>query len=91
MTALPDIKSVPITSDTQFVLLACDGVWDVKTSQAAISFAAKNVFDNQFGGKRTTEELIHGMCDLLDSCCAKDLTSSQGLGCDNISAILVEI
>lgn len=28
---------------------------------------------------------------LLDDCCAKDLASSEGLGCDNITAIIVEI
>ena len=32
VTALPDVKTVPITSDTQFIMLACDGVWDVKSS-----------------------------------------------------------
>jgi hypothetical protein len=28
---------------------------------------------------------------LLDDCCAKDLASSEGLGCDNMTAIVVEI
>jgi len=32
VTAMPDVKTVPITTDTQFIILACDGVWDVKTS-----------------------------------------------------------
>lgn len=32
VSALPDVKVVPITADTEFVLLACDGVWDVKES-----------------------------------------------------------
>ena len=33
VTAFPDVRVEPITIDTQFVLLACDGVWDVVTSQ----------------------------------------------------------
>ena len=32
VTAHPDIKTVPITNDTEFVVLACDGIWDVMTS-----------------------------------------------------------
>jgi len=28
---------------------------------------------------------------LLDDCCANDIASSQGLGCDNMTAIIVEI
>jgi serine/threonine protein phosphatase PrpC len=27
---------------------------------------------------------------MLEECCAKDLHTSQGLGCDNMTAILVE-
>lgn len=27
---------------------------------------------------------------MFDECCAKDLQTSQGLGCDNMTAILVE-
>jgi serine/threonine protein phosphatase PrpC len=33
VSAFPDVKIEPITPDTQFVLLACDGIWDVMTSQ----------------------------------------------------------
>lgn len=32
VTAFPDVKTVPITNDTEFILLACDGIWDVMTS-----------------------------------------------------------
>lgn len=38
VTAFPDVKCVQLTSDTEFVLLACDGIWDVMTSQVAINF-----------------------------------------------------
>jgi len=32
VTAFPDVKTMPITNDTEFILLACDGIWDVMTS-----------------------------------------------------------
>ena len=38
VTAYPDVTVETITNDTQFVLLACDGVWDVVTSQEAITY-----------------------------------------------------
>ncbi len=38
VTAYPDIKCLPIQSDCEFILLACDGIWDVKTSQQAIDY-----------------------------------------------------
>lgn len=89
VTALPDIKCVPITTDTEFVLLACDGVWDVKESQEGVTFFHNKVYKNHH--KPTMKQLEQGMEGLLDDCCAKDLTTSEGLGCDNITAIIVEI
>ena len=40
--------------------------------------------------KRTKEDLINGVEAMLEECCAKDLHSSQGLGTDNMTAVLVE-
>ena len=73
------------------MLLACDGIWDVKTSQDAVTYCLKTIYKNNFGSKRTLAELQKGMENLLDDCCAKDLASSEGLGCDNMTAIIVEI
>lgn len=36
-------------------------------------------------------EVIKGMEAMLDHCCAKDIAMSEGLGCDNMTAIIVEI
>ena len=41
--------------------------------------------------KRTLQDLAKGIEAMLDECCAKDLSTSQGLGCDNMTAIIVEI
>ena len=48
VSPFPDVKIVPITADTQFVLLACDGIWDVKTSQEGITHTLKHTFKNNF-------------------------------------------
>jgi protein phosphatase 1G len=29
ITANPDVKSIELTSDDEFLILACDGVWDI--------------------------------------------------------------
>jgi len=73
-------------------LLACDGIWDVKTSQEAIDFMTQKLYKGTFrSNQRTLNELETAMGLLLDDCCARDIASSQGLGCDNMTAIIVEI
>lgn len=41
----PDISKTPITKDTDFIVCACDGIWDCMTSQQVCDFV------NQARGK----------------------------------------
>jgi len=92
VSAFPDVRIEPIDSATQYVLLACDGIWDVKTSQEAISFMMEKLYKGNFAPRqKTMKDMEKSMELLLDDCCASDLASSQGLGCDNMTAIIVEI
>jgi len=38
VTAYPDVKRYTITKDTNFLICACDGIWDCMTSQVAVDF-----------------------------------------------------
>lgn len=77
MTAFPDIKHTPITSDTEFVILACDGIWDVMTSQVALNYLHTQCYGNKVDErqKRPMGDLVKGIEACLDECCAKDLHS----------------
>lgn len=48
MSAFPDVRIEPIDSQTQFVILACDGIWDVKTSQESVDFLMTRLYRNNF-------------------------------------------
>ena len=36
VTAVPDITSKPLHDCIEFIVLACDGIWDCKTSEEVI-------------------------------------------------------
>ena len=38
ITSLPDIKIHEISGKTDFALLACDGIWETKTSQQIVDY-----------------------------------------------------
>jgi serine/threonine protein phosphatase PrpC len=64
------------------------------TSQNAVNFIHKTIYDNSFfteAHKKTIADLRTGLEALLDRCCSKEMSTSQGIGCDNITAILVEL
>eukprot|EP00898_Chlorokybus_atmophyticus_P002400 jgi/Chlat1/3160/Chrsp219S03309 len=80
VTAHPDIKQVQLQDGDEFLLLACDGIWDVMSSQEAVDFVHQRLH------KR--EKLSQIVEEMFNTCIAPD-TGGTGLGCDNMSAVLV--
>ena len=77
VTACPDIKVVPLTADCEFVLLACDGLWDCMTSEEAIAYCHKNIYKDDFQkGKLSEADMIKGTEAIVDASCAEDIGTS---------------
>ena len=38
VSSFPDIKKVPYGPEQDFIIIACDGIWDCFTNEAAIKF-----------------------------------------------------
>ncbi|XP_022214147.2 probable protein phosphatase 2C T23F11.1 isoform X2 [Drosophila obscura] len=80
VTAYPDVEVADLTEDWEFVVLACDGIWDVMSNQEVADFVRTRI------GSGMSPECI---CEeLLNSCLATD-SNVTGLGGDNMTAILV--
>eukprot|EP01018_Ginkgo_biloba_P011148 Gb_03378 [translate_table: standard] len=80
LTACPDINVVELCEDDEFIILACDGVWDVMSSQQLVDFIHEHI---------NAEKNLSAVCEkVLDKCLAPN--TSSGEGCDNMTIIVVQ-
>lgn len=84
----PDITVIKRETGQDFIILACDGIWDVKTNQEAVDFVKKRL---EFYGNDRPETLSYIAEEMLDSCCSDDPVITKGLGCDNMTCIIVSL
>ncbi|KAF7250172.1 hypothetical protein EG68_08756 [Paragonimus skrjabini miyazakii] len=81
VSANPDVLVRRLsTEEDEFIVICCDGIWDVMTNQEVISFIRLR--------------LSHGMSpdkvceELMMRCLAPDC-HTNGLGCDNMTVVIV--
>ena len=89
VTAFPDVVVKPLHKDVEFLIVACDGIWDCKTSDQAVSF-----YKQYFPTYGTTLKDCHMMNHkLLDEICPatfEEMRQNDGLGSDNMTVIIVD-
>ncbi|KAG5065467.1 hypothetical protein JHK86_009198 [Glycine max] len=78
VTANPDINTVELCDEDEFVVLACDGIW-------YSSYASTSPFDSECDDKTK----LSAVCEsVLDRCLAP--STAGGEGCDNMTMIVVQ-
>ncbi|XP_063719102.1 probable protein phosphatase 2C T23F11.1 isoform X2 [Symsagittifera roscoffensis] len=80
VSALPDVTVHDINTDLEFVVVACDGIWDVLSNVEVVEFCRQRIA-NQMEPTKVCEELI--------SRCLATECNQGGLGCDNMTVILI--
>lgn len=90
ISCVPDIKIEKIDKNTEFLIIACDGIWDCLTNQEACDYIkeqssilkkkAGSMFKCSFLNERMFEKII-----------ADDIAASGGLGCDNMTSVIISI
>ncbi|PFH38577.1 protein phosphatase 2C domain-containing protein [Besnoitia besnoiti] len=88
ITAYPDVRITRISPEDEFVILACDGIWDGKTNQEAVDFVREKL---RAAGDTSSATLKKICEDLCDECLAEDPLQSEGHGCDNMTCLVVEL
>ena len=83
ITANPDIKVVDFTNDIDFVIIGCDGIWDCLKNQEACDFVSKRLKE------KPDIKISKIVEEMLDSILAQDLYNETGVGCDNMTCIVI--
>uniref|UniRef100_A0AAQ5X954 Protein phosphatase 1G n=1 Tax=Amphiprion ocellaris TaxID=80972 RepID=A0AAQ5X954_AMPOC len=81
ISAMPDVKVLTLNEDHDFMVIACDGIWNVLSSQEVVDFISERMKQDQNGKTRPLSSIVE---ELLDHCLAPD-TSGDGTGCDNMT------
>lgn len=80
VTANPDVNTVELCDDDDFIVLACDGIWDCMSSQQLVDFIHEQL---------NSESKLSRICErVFDRCLAP--STATGEGCDNMTMILVQ-
>ena len=88
VTADPDVTVTKREEGQEFIILACDGIWDVQTNQQAVDFVSKKIKEYGNDDPQTLAKIVE---ELLDECVAEDPVVSKGLGCDNMTCIIISL
>ncbi|KAI9701532.1 MAG: Protein phosphatase 2C 2 [Candelina mexicana] len=80
VTAFPDTIVHTISDDDEFLVIACDGIWDCQSSQAVIEFVRRGI---------AAKQELQSICEnMMDNCLASN-SETGGVGCDNMTMIVV--
>ncbi|CAF1081827.1 unnamed protein product [Adineta steineri] len=80
ITALPDIRTLTLEDQDDFMIIACDGIWNFMSSQDAVDFVRL----------RLEKKTLTQICEELFMHCLAPNTCGDGTGCDNMTAIIVK-
>jgi serine/threonine protein phosphatase PrpC len=82
ITAVPEVKKEKIGAETGFLIIACDGIWDCLSSQEAVDLV---------GDLLKKKPKVSGVIEeMFDKIVAGDVASSGGIGCDNMTCVVIQ-
>jgi len=90
ISAEPDLARISLTPDDEFLVLACDGVWDCMTNQECVDFVRSRLQARREEG-REGEPLSRVAGEVVDACLADDPRKTTGIGGDNMTCLIVQV
>ncbi|CZT20998.1 probable protein phosphatase 2C [Ramularia collo-cygni] len=82
VTAFPDVTEHELGEDDEFLVVACDGIWDCQSSQAVVEFVRRGI---------AAKQELHAICEnMMDNCLASN-SETGGVGCDNMTMVVIAL
>jgi protein phosphatase 1G len=83
ISATPEMHIELRNPDDEFIVIACDGIWDVKSSSEVCYFVRKRILKGM-----PIPTIIE---QLFEECICKDPKESYGIGGDNMTCVIVQL
>ena len=65
ITAFPEVKTIELMDEDEFLIIACDGIWDMIDNQKAVDFIKERIIQNK---------KLSDICDeVFNACLAPDV------------------
>ncbi|KAG5177621.1 phosphatase 2C-like domain-containing protein [Tribonema minus] len=87
ISAEPDTCSFRPCAEDEFLLLACDGVWEVMSNQQAVDLVRRQL--ERAAAAPPAEGARAAARALAEACVSRDPVRTRGRGCDNMTAVVV--
>lgn len=82
ITANPDVYVFDYSEDIDFIIMGCDGIWEKRTNEEMVDYVYKKMKENV-----PIKQIVS---DLLLDTVAPSLMENMGVGCDNMTCILIK-
>ena len=82
ITANPDVLEFDLTDDIDFIIMGCDGIWERKSNEEMVEYVYEKLKE-----EKTLKETVS---DLLLDTIAPSIAETQGIGCDNMTCVLIK-
>jgi len=82
ITANPEIQTIDLCLDDEFLIIACDGIWNVMDNQEVVDFVRRKIAEG-----KTLGEISGALCDV----CLSAGVDGDGTGCDNETVVLMTL
>jgi serine/threonine protein phosphatase PrpC len=86
ITANPDTLVFDLDDEVDFIIMGCDGIWEKKSNEEMVSYVYDKLKQQKENNEEDYEKIVREL--LLDSI-AEDVKEAQGVGCDNMTCILI--